>query len=169
MTRRTTHILLASGAGLLASACAMAQITIDTDTPTLLHGSWNLAAFTTATLPPTAHFGYLPGGALMASHEPVAGGVSFGPTDSPPFPVTDPAFISPFGTTLQNAVYGGDYILGDGTPVSFVYELMNYDGSFGEFSGVFTFVAEPVPEPHEYALMAGLGLLGFAAWRRRRA
>lgn len=26
-----------------------------------------------------------------------------------------------------------------------------------------------VPEPHEYALMAGLGLLGFAAWRRRRA
>lgn len=27
----------------------------------------------------------------------------------------------------------------------------------------------PVPEPHEYALMAGVGLLGFAAWRRRRA
>lgn len=26
-----------------------------------------------------------------------------------------------------------------------------------------------VPEPHEYALMAGLGLLGFVAWRRRRA
>lgn len=26
-----------------------------------------------------------------------------------------------------------------------------------------------VPEPHEYALMAGFGLLGFAAWRRRRA
>lgn len=26
-----------------------------------------------------------------------------------------------------------------------------------------------VPEPHEYALMAGVGLLGFAAWRRRRA
>ncbi|MCP5521028.1 MAG: hypothetical protein H7A46_05725 [Verrucomicrobiales bacterium] len=27
----------------------------------------------------------------------------------------------------------------------------------------------PVPEPHEYALFAGLGLIGFAAWRRRRA
>lgn len=26
-----------------------------------------------------------------------------------------------------------------------------------------------VPEPHEYALMAGLGLIGFATWRRRRA
>lgn len=25
-----------------------------------------------------------------------------------------------------------------------------------------------VPEPHEYALMAGLGLLGFGAWRRRK-
>ncbi len=25
-----------------------------------------------------------------------------------------------------------------------------------------------VPEPHEYAMMAGLGLLGFAAWRRSR-
>lgn len=29
-------------------------------------------------------------------------------------------------------------------------------------------VGVPVPEPHEYALMAGLGLLGFAAWQRRR-
>lgn len=27
----------------------------------------------------------------------------------------------------------------------------------------------PVPEPHEYALVAGLGLLGFALWRRRSA
>lgn len=28
-------------------------------------------------------------------------------------------------------------------------------------------VATPVPEPHEYALAAALGLLGFVAWRRR--
>lgn len=26
-----------------------------------------------------------------------------------------------------------------------------------------------VPEPHQYALMAGVGLLGFAVWRRRQA
>lgn len=25
-----------------------------------------------------------------------------------------------------------------------------------------------VPEPHEYAALAGVGLLGFAAWRRSR-
>lgn len=32
-----------------------------------------------------------------------------------------------------------------------------------------TIVHQHVPEPHAYALMAGVGLLGFAAWRRRRS
>lgn len=38
----------------------------------------------------------------------------------------------------------------------------------GTVPGQWQAVAVVVPEPHEYALMAGTGLLGFAAWRRRR-
>lgn len=33
-------------------------------------------------------------------------------------------------------------------------------------NGVAAYAITPVPEPHEYALVAGLGLLGFAAYRR---
>lgn len=33
----------------------------------------------------------------------------------------------------------------------------------------FSYRHNPIPEPHEYALIAGLGLAGFAVWRRRRA
>ena len=31
------------------------------------------------------------------------------------------------------------------------------------------FVINGVPEPHQYALLASLGLMGFAAWRRTTA
>ena len=31
----------------------------------------------------------------------------------------------------------------------------------------FTYTLAPVPEPHEYAMVAGAGMVGFAVWRRR--
>lgn len=39
-------------------------------------------------------------------------------------------------------------------------------GAVGEWSGTITFTYEIIPEPHHYAIGAGLGLLGFAAYRR---
>ena len=44
-------------------------------------------------------------------------------------------------------------------------------GVGGINEGTFTWDLEmaPVPEPHEYAMLAGLGLFGFAAYRRMRA
>ena len=42
-------------------------------------------------------------------------------------------------------------------------------GTFGVTQGVADNTLVPVPEPHEYALIAGLGLFGFVAYRRMRA
>ena len=39
--------------------------------------------------------------------------------------------------------------------------------SFSKEPGLYLSNTAAVPEPHEYALMAGLGLIGFGIWRRR--
>ena len=42
-------------------------------------------------------------------------------------------------------------------------------GANSNYIGIDSFQYSGVPEPHEYALMAGLGLIGFAFWHRRTA
>lgn len=68
---------------------------------------------------------------------------------------------------------GGTAPSGDGTPAG---GWVNYEGTVltGGTGGEartdnpnFAVYAAPVPEPHEYALIAGLGLCGFAVVRRR--
>ncbi|MBS0632150.1 MAG: autotransporter-associated beta strand repeat-containing protein [Verrucomicrobia bacterium] len=57
---------------------------------------------------------------------------------------------------------------------------LNFDGFANSFTGTWSVAVDgnnldlvyasgtPVPEPATYAVLAGLGVLGFAAWRRRR-
>jgi MYXO-CTERM domain-containing protein len=46
--------------------------------------------------------------------------------------------------------------------------IMTTAGSYSNGWWLDNLVVTPVPEPHEYAMVAGLALLGFAAFRRRR-
>ncbi|MEL0061408.1 MAG: hypothetical protein VW711_14725, partial [Verrucomicrobiales bacterium] len=47
---------------------------------------------------------------------------------------------------------------------SWSVKSMNYSN---DLPGLYLSNTAAVPEPHEYALMAGLGLIGFGIWRRR--
>jgi MYXO-CTERM domain-containing protein len=80
------------------------------------------------------------------------------------FAIGDPAFtgsatvnLSSISTLLPVAGSSGSLIAGD--------PMMPEAGvqSIGRWQ------VSAVPEPHEYALLAGLGLVGFAVWRRRAA
>lgn len=47
--------------------------------------------------------------------------------------------------------------------------FLGLNGTFGRSNLIIDIPAQaPIPEPHEYAMLAGLGLVGFAVYRRRR-
>jgi hypothetical protein len=83
-------------------------------------------------------------------------------------PLTDD--VSALGTrtgTVTFRLYGYNY---DNTPGSFD-GLANNNGFFGPAGSgrnlVINGTTSAVPEPHQYAIIAGLGLLGFAVYRQR--
>ena len=66
--------------------------------------------------------------------------------------------VVPVITIDMSAYAAGTY------PVTFMYTpVLGAPGSGAEL------LVTVVPEPHEYAMLAGLGLFGFAAYRRMRA
>ena len=73
--------------------------------------------------------------------------------------------VLPLSIVGDLIVDGTSFVVGGGAPV-----LTDVDSIVYKFDppakGDFTVGALGIPEPHEYAMMAGLGLLGFAAWRR---
>lgn len=73
--------------------------------------------------------------------------------------------ILPIGT-LAELIIDGDAFTGSGG----TFDLTDVDSVVYEFTvanaGDFFVDALGIPEPHEYAVVAGLGLLGFAAFRR---
>lgn len=83
------------------------------------------------------------------------------------------------GTHVLGTIdYDVDSVVGDGSPdveLGFLYagiDGANDDTGATYSPGTFTFMpgyVVPVPEPRTYALCGALGLLGFAAWRRRRS
>jgi glucose/arabinose dehydrogenase len=84
-------------------------------------------------------------------------------------------FSSPVGLAFD-AVSGALFVAAQGT--GSIYELTNLTGATGSVStfatglgGVQYLAAAPgsVPEPATYAMLAGLGALGVAIWRRRAA
>ena len=81
---------------------------------------------------------------------------------------------SPVGLAFD-PVSGALFVAAQGT--SSIYEVTNLSGATGSMSlfasglgGVqyLTVQSSAVPEPSTYAAFAGLGVLGFAAWRRRK-
>ena len=75
------------------------------------------------------------------------------------------------GTTVQDTrtVGAGPNDLPAGVDLGswtvYVGNGYNSEGTYGVWTGTLTLTY--VPEPHQYAVMAGLGLLGFAAFRRQ--
>ncbi len=47
------------------------------------------------------------------------------------------------------------------------FNVGTYTSTSNGTSADFTMTFTAVPEPHEYALVSGIGLVGFAMWRRR--
>ena len=82
----------------------------------------------------------------------------------------DPPETDKITGNLLEVTHAG-YVDGSGDPIDlldgnhFVIIIENVNDSIGDvYVGVLA-----VPEPHEYALLAGAGLLGLAAYRRLRA
>ena len=100
--------------------------------------------------------------ALLANHTSIT-------LDTHQNPFSDD--VSSLGTqtgTVTFRLYGYNY---DNTPGSFD-GLANNNNYFGLQGSVIKLIingsTSAIPEPHEYAIIAGLGLLGFAAYRHRK-
>jgi MYXO-CTERM domain-containing protein len=113
-------------------------------------------------------FQHLPGG------DPILGaGAYLDSTTDPPveyFEISTHSSGSPEDPYLWSTGHLSAYTVSgrynntvDGQMVNWQFTNLTWDGS--TFSGSFSF--EVVPEPHEYGLLAGLGLAGFALGRRR--
>lgn len=78
--------------------------------------------------------------------------------NDPVNPVTDGSLSGSFSVTGFN--------------INYTYTIDGWAPDFSEisFDGTFSFTATPVvPEPSEYVAVAGMALIGFAAWRRSRS
>lgn len=77
-------------------------------------------------------------------------------------------YVDPLNFTVKNASLAefGQLSTGSGTAAYFAVDVINGAGNTGSIGAT----VAAVPEPESYAmLLAGLGLMGMTAWRRRQS
>ncbi len=156
------------------AATVRASIFITTDTPTSLAGSFSASGISGPETGLPTFFADLPAGdnqlTLQRSFSDPIVFDSFG-TGTPGTPSNPTYFqviISPFAADSLSGQYTNGGIGGDQV-VNFAFtDLQDTAGGGGTFSGNFSFTVAPVPEPAEYAAVAGLALGVFALVRRGR-
>ena len=76
----------------------------------------------------------------------------------------DAGGATPASGSSNNFIGHENFIKSTDGGSSWSVKSMNYSN---DLPGLYLSNTAAVPEPHEYALMAGLGLIGFGIWRRR--
>ena len=76
----------------------------------------------------------------------------------------DAGGATPASGSSNNFIGHENFIQSTDGGSSWSVKSMNYSN---DLPGLYLSNTAAVPEPHEYALMAGLGLIGFGIWRRR--
>ncbi|HTH49825.1 MAG TPA: PEP-CTERM sorting domain-containing protein [Candidatus Limnocylindria bacterium] len=138
--------------------------------------SQDLGGSFTAGLSYTLTFGLRGGGSLTAGTQFLAGLQYFNGTDWTTVGSTLVTATSDYGTTTSlnsitvntGTIAGADAAVGK--PIHVVLEATSFSGGSGlAYWEADNVTVTAVPEPESYALLAGLGLVGVAVWRRCRA